>query len=108
MKILNCNDKIKTINKQLLPNQELKITENGRFLIYNKQTGVIELLGCSLCALEKINQNEMGYPQINNQSLLSALNMPELDKNISVTIKNNLWFCPICRKVITQLLPEFI
>lgn len=85
---------------------QVKFTDNGMAFIQDGHS--IKPLGCLNCYNETPELNELGVPVLKGRQMLGYEDVKLTTSENSLEVLSNLWFCPWCEKMHTELLPKFM
>ena len=88
----------------LIPNlehQRIIATKAHKQVFYRKDVG-FDFLGCELCILNEVRQNENGDFIVRDKNLINFFQIQE-DREMPQELGLNLWYCPICFKQLINL-----
>jgi hypothetical protein len=83
-------------------------SNSSNILIYSDQKRVLyradkedHYIGCEFCIINKIKNNNLGYPCIENMDLICLYDLQK-DSSIPQDIALNIWLCPVCNKILIK------
>lgn len=101
------SDRYKLLSK--LPDSQIdqvQFSDNGMAFI--RENHAIKQIGCVHCYNAKIGQNNLGFPTIAGRQMLGYEEVKLSSTEQALEVLSNLWFCPWCEKMHTEMLPRFI